>query len=72
VRSARDIGLLLGWLTNESLLDLVEMKMGMIRTEEGISNIGPTNKINITGVIYHSIKNKTFSRKKTKQPVSFP
>jgi hypothetical protein len=66
VRSARDLGLLLEWLINELLSDLVEMEMYMTRTEEGISSIGPTKEINITGVIYHSIKNKIFSRKETK------
>ena len=28
----------------------------MMRTEEGISGIGPTNEFNVTGVIYHSIQ----------------
>ena len=62
MRSARDLGLLLGWLINESLLDLVEMKME-IRTEEGISSIRPTNEFNITGVIYHPIKNDSFKKR---------
>jgi hypothetical protein len=50
---------LLGWLINDSLLNLVEMRCkGWIRTEERISSIRPTNKFNITGVIYHSIEEK--------------
>jgi hypothetical protein len=46
VRSSRDLGLLLGRLINDSLLDLMEM----MHTEKGISSIGPTNELNITGV----------------------
>ena len=67
MRSARDLGLLLGWLINESLLDLVEM----IHTEEGISSIGPTNEFNITGVIYHSIGKRYFQEKERSNPSVF-
>jgi hypothetical protein len=30
----------------------------MMRTEKKISSIGPTNELNITGAVYHSIKIK--------------